>query len=323
MSQHSDHAHYGRAGLEVSRLGVGTAPLGGLFTSVTDDEVDALIERALEVGLSYFDTAPFYGSGSSERRLGKALCKVPRSSFRLSTKVGRILVPGKTQGDTGYVDLDPFNPVYDYSASGIRRSFESSLERLGLESVDIAYIHDPDDHLDQAINEAYPELDAMRKEGLVSSIGIGTNLAEIGTRFVRETDIDVALVAGRYTLLDQIGLEEFLPEAVRRDVSVMGAGVFNSGVLINPVEGATYNYAPAAPEVLARAQQIHDAIRPYGVSVAAVGLQFPLRHPAVKAVLTGVRTVTELESNVSAFDETIPPELWSDLESLGLIRPIG
>ena len=323
MSQHSDHTQYGRAGLEVSRLGVGTAPLGGLFTSVSDDEVDALIERALEVGLSYFDTAPFYGSGSSERRLGKALQKVPRSSFRLSTKVGRILVPGKTEGDTGYVDLDPFNPVYDYSASGIRRSFESSLERLGLESVDIAYIHDPDDHLDQAINEAYPELDAMRKEGLVSSIGIGTNLAEIGTRFVRETDIDVALVAGRYTLLDQIGLDEFLPEALRRDVSVMGAGVFNSGVLINPVDGATYNYAPAEPEVLAKARQIHDAIRPYGVSVAAVGLQFPLRHPAVKAVLTGVRTVTELESNVSDFDATIPPELWSDLESLGLIRPIG
>lgn len=323
MSQHADHIAYGRAGLTVSRLGVGTAPLGGLFTSVSDDEVDALIERAFEVGLSYFDTAPFYGSGSSERRLGKALRKVPRSSFRLSTKVGRILVPGKTEGKTGYVDLDPFNPVYDYSASGIRRSFDSSLERLGLESIDIAYIHDPDDHLDQAINEAYPALDAMRKEGLVSSIGIGTNLAEIGTRFVRETDIDVALVAGRYTLLDQIGLDEFLPEALRRDVSVLGAGVFNSGVLINPVEGATYNYAPAAPEVLAKAQQIHDAIRPYGVSVAAVGLQFPLRHPAVKAVLTGVRTAAELESNVTEFGAAIPQEVWADLESLGLIRPIG
>jgi len=323
MSLHADQVEFGRAGLKVSRLGMGAAPLGGLFTSVSDTEVDALVERAIELGLTYFDTAPFYGSGSSERRLGRGLCKVPRDSFRLSSKVGRVLLPGKTEEDTGYVDLDPFSPVYDYSASGIRRSFESSLERLGLDSIDILYIHDPDLHLDQAINEAYPALDAMRSEGLISSIGIGTNLAEIGTRFVRETDIDVALVAGRYTLLDQIGLDEFLPEAQRRGVSVVGAGVFNSGVLMNPVEGAAYNYEPAPHEIIAKAQELGAVIRSYEVSVAAVGLQFPLRHPVVKSILTGVRTVDELQSNVAAFDTPIPDELWADLESRGLIRPLG
>ena len=323
MALHSDQVEYGRAGLHISRLGLGAAPLGGLFSSVSETEVDALIERAFSLGITYFDTAPFYGSGSSERRLGRGLGKVPRSSFRLSSKVGRILVPGETLEDTGYVDLDPFMPVYDYSADGIRRSFESSLERLGLDSIDILYIHDPDFHLDQAINEAYPALDAMRSEGLISSIGVGTNIAEIGTRFVRETDIDVALVAGRYTLLDQVGLDEFLPEAKRRGVSVMGAGVFNSGVLMNPGEGATYNYAPAPAEILTKARKVREVIQTHGVSVAAVGLQFPLRHPSVKSILTGVRTVDELETNVAAFDEPVPAELWSELEAVGLIRPLG
>lgn len=323
MVVHSEQFSFGRGGLSVSRLGVGTAPLGGLFSSVPDDDVDDLISSALDEGLTYFDTAPFYGSGSSERRIGKGLRKVPRSSFTISTKVGRILVPGASDEPTEYYDLDPFTPVFDYTASGIRRSFESSLERLGLDSIDILYIHDPDDHLDQAISEAYPELDKMRGEGLVASIGVGTNIAEIGTRFVRETDIDVALVAGRYTLLDQIGLAEFLPEAHRRNVSVLGAGVFNSGVLVNPVPGATYNYAPASEDILHKARAIHEAIRPFGVSVATAGLQFPLRHPAVKAVLTGVRNTAELRSNIADFDTEVPVELWEALEAQSLIEPLN
>jgi D-threo-aldose 1-dehydrogenase len=322
MGLHSEQVSFGRGGLTVSSLGVGTAPLGGLFSSVPDEDVDALIARALDQGLGYFDTAPFYGSGSSERRIGKGLRKVARSSFTISTKVGRILVPGMSDEPNEYRDLDPFTPVFDFTGSGIRRSFESSLERLGIDSVDILYIHDPDDHLDQAISEAYPELDKMRGEGLVASIGIGTNIADIGTRFVRETDIDVALVAGRYTVLDQIGLEEFLPEAHRRNVSVIGAGVFNSGVLVNPVEGATYNYAPAPQEILEKARAIHDVIRPFGVSAATVGLRFPLRHPAVKAVLTGVRNVAELDSNIRDFDADVPAELWDALEAQGLIEPL-
>jgi len=323
MSRHDQQVSYGRAGLTVSALGVGCAPLGGLFSSVPDENVERLIARAMELGVNYFDTAPFYGHGSSERRVGHQLRQLPRGSFRISSKVGRVLEPGISTEPNEYVDLDPYIPVFDFSAQGIRRSFESSLERLGIDSIDILYIHDPDDHLDQAINEAYPELDKMRSEGLVASIGIGTNLAEIGTRFVRETDIDVALVAGRFTVLDQIGLEEFLPEALRRDVSVVGAGVFNSGVLTNPVEGATYNYAPAPQEILQRAQAIHEAIRRFGVPAEAVGLQFPFRHPATKAVISGMRTVEELETNVAAFDVDIPDELWSELERRGLIPALG
>lgn len=323
MAQHGRQVSFGRAGLTVSALGVGCAPLGGLFSSVEDDDVDELIATALDIGVTYFDTAPFYGHGSSERRIGKGLRKVPRTAFRLSSKVGRVLEPGESTEPNEYVDLDPFTPVFDYTPSGIRRSFESSLERLGLDSIDILYIHDPDDYLDQAINEAYPELDKMRSEGLVASIGVGTNLAEIGTRFVRETDIDVALVAGRFTVLDQIALDEFLPEAQRREVSVLGAGVFNSGVLVNPVDGATYNYAPASQEILDKTRAIHDVVRAHNVPIEAVGLQFPLRHPATKAVVTGVRSAEELRTNVAAFDTDIPDSLWSDLEEKGLIRALG
>lgn len=323
MAFHSDKVSFGRGGLKVSRLGVGTAPLGGLFSAVPDSDVDSVIARAIELGLSYFDTAPFYGNGSSERRVGKSLGKYPRSAFSISTKVGKLLVPGTSNEPSTYVDVDPFVPVFDYSGAAIRKSLEESLTRLGLDSVDMLYIHDPEDHLDQAINQAYPELDKMRSEGLISSIGVGTNFADVGTRFVKETDIDIALVAGRFTLLDQIALEEFLPAALERNVSVMGAGVFNSGVAANPAPGATYNYEPAPPEIIAKAQKIHEVIKPFGISLAAVALQFPIRHPAVKAVLAGVRTSKELEDNTDAFDTKVPDELWSELESQALISPIN
>lgn len=322
MVQHSEQVSFGRGGLTISSLGIGTAPLGGLFASVDDAEVASVISAALDSGITYFDTAPFYGNGSSERRIGHTLSTVPRSSFRISSKVGRILVPGASTEPNEYRDLDPFTPVYDYSASAVRASLESSLERLGIDSIDILFIHDPEGHMDQALGEAYPELDRMRSEGLVSSIGVGTNFAETGVRFVRETDIDVALVAGRYTLIDQIALDEFLPEALRRNVSVVGAGVFNSGVLVNPVEGATYNYAPASAEILAKAHKIHEVVGEFGVPVASVGLQFPLRHPAVKSILSGVRSVNELHSNIEAFDTPIPEGVWSALEDSGLTRPV-
>lgn len=322
MVRHSSQVSFGRGGLKVSAFGVGTAPLGGLFASVEDIEASSVISAALDAGITYFDTAPFYGNGSSERRIGSTLSTVPRSAFRISSKVGRILVPGLSNEPNEYRDLDPFTPVYDYSAGAVRSSLESSLERLGIDSIDILFIHDPEGHMDQALTEAYPELDRMRSEGLVSSIGVGTNWAETGTRFVRETDIDVALVAGRYTLIDQIALDEFLPEALRRNVSVVGAGVFNSGVLVNPVEGATYNYAPASPEILDKARRINDVVTEFGCSVASVGLQFPLRHPAYKSVLSGVRSVEELDNNIEAFDAEIPEGVWDALEASGLVRPV-
>jgi D-threo-aldose 1-dehydrogenase len=293
-----------------------------MYESLDENEVDRLISVALGQGITFVDTAPFYGHGSSEHRVGRNLQKHPRDSFVLSTKVGRLLVPGEFTGDTIFHDLEPFVPVFDYTRGGVRKSLEESLVRLGLDSVDMLFIHDPDDHMDQAIAEAYPELDAMRSEGLIASIGVGTNVADIALRFVQETDIDIVLLAGRYTVLDQIGLREFLPEALRRDVSVLGAGVYNSGVLVDPRGRATYNYEPAPQEIIDRAVAIHETIAPHGVSVESVGLQFPLRHPAVKAVVTGVRNVAEVQQNIEAFDAEIPEAVWAELETAGLIAPI-
>jgi D-threo-aldose 1-dehydrogenase len=323
MTAHQNQVSFGRGGLTVSQLGLGTAPLGGMYENLDEAEVDRLISHALDTGITFVDTAPFYGHGSSEHRVGRNLQTRPRDSFVLSTKVGRVLEPGEFTGDTIFHDLEPFVPVFDYTPGGIRRSFEDSLERLGLDRIDILFIHDPDDHMDQAVGEAYPELDKMRSEGLVSSIGVGTNVADIALRFTQETDIDVVLLAGRYTVLDQIGLEEFLPAAVSRNVSVLAGGVYNSGVLVNPTPAATYNYAPAPDEVIHKAMTVGEIAAAHNVSVESVGLQFPLRHPAVKAVVTGVRSTAELEQNIAAFDAAVPEALWSDLESAGVTTALS
>lgn len=322
MPAHDEQVAFGRGGLSVSELGLGAAPLGGMYERLDDEEVDRLILASLDRGITYFDTAPLYGHGSSERRVGRNLRTHPRSKFVVSTKVGRILVPGEYHEDTIYRDIEPFVPVFDYSPSGVRQSFEDSLERLGLDSIDMLFIHDPDDHMDQALSEAYGELDAMRREGLVASIGVGTNLAEVALRFVQETDVDIVLLAGRFTVLDQVGLKEFLPAALKRDVSVLGAGVYNSGVLVAPNPNSTYNYAPASQEIVDRARAVHEILAPHNVTAESVGLQFPLRHPAVKAVVTGVRSVAEIEKNITAFDDPVPDDVWADLEMAGLVTPL-
>jgi D-threo-aldose 1-dehydrogenase len=323
MPQASDLVDFGRAGLRVSQVGLGTAPLGGMFTTVEEDISDALIKTTITEGINYFDTAPFYGHTKSERRLGRGL-KVAGASSKaiISTKVGRIMVPGENTGPTIFRDLEPYVPVFDYSASGVRRSFEDSLERLGVDHIDILFIHDPENHMDQAIDEAYPELDKMRSEGLVKSIGVGINYSDLARRFVVETDIDLVLIAGRYTLLEQTAQKDLLPAALARNVSVLAAGVFNSGVLVNPVEGSTYDYAPAPKEIVEHAKALHQAIKPFGVPVSAVGLQFPLRHPAVKAILTGARDPKELQANLRDFQLPLPDEIWKELETQGLIQPI-
>lgn len=322
MARHDELVAIGRAGLRVSRLGLGTAPLGGMFSSIAEDASDQLIESAIHAGIRYFDTAPLYGHTRAERRLGRGLAPHLDKNPIISSKVGRILEPGPIVEPTIFVDADPFEPVFDYSRDGVRRSLESSLKRLGVDRIDLVYIHDPDDHADQAIAEAYPALHELRDEGVITSIGVGMNQSAIPTRFVEETDIDVVLIAGRYTLLDQSAQHDLLAAATRRDVTIVGAGVFNSGVLMNPTSEGTYNYAPASREIIDRAQQLHAAIEPYGVSVAAVGLQFPLRHPAVDVVLTGARSADELQQNIDAFDVTVPDALWADLEDRGLIERI-
>lgn len=324
MPNHQELVNFGRGGLKVSQVGLGTAPLGGMFTSVEESSSDELIKTAINEGVNYFDTAPFYGHTKSEKRLGRGLgLAEAKKTAIVSTKVGRILVEGEYEGPTIFRDLEPCSPVFNYSAEGVRRSFEESLERMKLDHVDILFIHDPENHMDQAIGEAYPELDKMRSEGLVKSIGVGINFSDLATRFVKETDIDIVLIAGRYTLLEQTAAKDLLPEALKRNVSVLAAGVFNSGVLVNPTAGATYDYAPASEEIINHAKALHEAIKSFGVPVSAVGLQFPLRHPAVKAILTGARTADELKSNLNDFALDLPSEIWHSLESQGLIQPIA
>ena len=306
-----------RTGVEVSRLSLGTAALGGLYTSVSDADCTDTVLAAIDNGINFIDTAPHYGKGTSEVRIGNAIAGQDRSSFVISTKVGRLLVPSNAEIDEFFMDAD--NTVerkFDFSAKGVRQSLESSLERLGIESVEILFIHDPDSHADEAILEAYPELDRMRSEGIIKAIGVGMNHCAIPTRIMKETDIDVVLIAGRYSLLDQEAMEELLPTALARNVDVIVAGVFNSGILSNPVTGATFDYLPASDELLAKAVRIREVMDGHQVSLTSAALQFPLRHPAVKSVLVGCRSAGEVATNIREFDKTIENKVWDDLVSV-------
>ena len=306
-----------RTGVEVSRLSLGTAALGGLYTSVSDADCTDTVLTAIDNGINFIDTAPHYGKGTSEVRIGKALAGRDRSTFVISTKIGRLLVPSTTDIDEFFMDAD--NTVerkYDFSASGVRQSLEGSLERLGMDSVEILFIHDPDANADEAILEAYPELDRMRSEGIIKAIGVGMNQCETPTRVIKETDIDMVLIAGRYSLLDQKALEGLLPTALERNVDIIAAGVFNSGILANPVKGATYDYVPASDELLAKAVRIREVLDGHNVSLTSAALQFPLRHPAVKSVLVGCRSAAEVAKNIAEFDKTIENKVWDDLVSV-------
>jgi D-threo-aldose 1-dehydrogenase len=316
MMKHNDKVRL-RTGVEVSRLSLGTAALGGLYTSVSDADCTDTVLTAIDNGINFIDTAPHYGKGTSEVRIGKALAGRDRSTFVISTKIGRLLVPSTTDIDDFFMDAD--NTVerkFDFSASGVRQSLEGSLERLGLDSVEILFIHDPDANADEAILEAYPELDRMRSEGIIKAIGVGMNQCETPTRVIKETDIDMVLIAGRYSLLDQKALEGLLPAALERNVDIIAAGVFNSGILANPVKGATFDYVPASDELLAKALRIREVLEGHKVSLTSAALQFPLRHPAVKSVLVGCRSTAEVATNIREFDKTIENKVWEDLASV-------
>lgn len=308
--------------VKVSRLSLGTAPLGGLFKKVAEPESDAMIRAALDAGIAYIDTAPLYGYGVGEIRVGRGI-KGHHRQPAISTKVGRLLRPGKNQEHEKFPDSDPNIEIYfDYSASGIRRSLEESLQRLGRDSVEIVYIHDADSWVEDAINVVYPELHKMREEGLLKAIGIGMNWCPTSISIMKNTELNIALIAGRFTLLDQSAQNELYPLALEKKVSIIAAGVFNSGVLANPVEGAHYDYEPASQEILEKARAIGKFLERYDVSLPAAALQFPLRHPAVTSVLTGAGSVEELRSNIAHFDTELPDELWSEMEKAGLITPI-
>lgn len=309
--------------IAVSRLGFGGAPIGNLYREVSDEEAFGAVEAAWQSGVRYFDTAPHYGLGLSERRLGVALAGRPRDEYVISTKVGRLLEPfdGEGSDDEGFAVPRNFRRVRDYSADGVRRSIESSLERLGTDRVEVVYIHDPDEHWDAAFSQAYPALEELRSQGVVRAIGVGMNQWEMPERFVRETDVDVVMLAGRYTLLEQPALPSFLPACAERGVSVVACGVFNSGLLSKPVvpPDAKYDYADAPPELVARARAIASVCDRHGVALPEVAIQFALGHPAVVSVVVGARTAAQMTANAARFSASVPAGLWDELRSSGLL----
>jgi len=312
----------GRTGLSVSALALGTAPLGNLYAALSEQEAEATVRGALAAGLRYVDTAPHYGLGVAERRLGRVLAGLPRDDFVLSTKVGRLLRPlgeGETADPQGFVDVPRLERVWDFSRDGVRRSLEGSLRRLGLERVDVVLLHDPDHHEREACEQAFPALAELREQGVVRAIGAGMNQAEMLARFVRDLDLDVVLVAGRYTLLDQRALVELLPACAMRGVAVVVGGPFNSGLLADPRPGASYDYAPAPAALVARAIRIGEVCARHGVPLRAAALAFPFGHPAVTSVLVGVRSAAEVEDDLAMYATAVPDELWQELASSGLL----
>lgn len=312
----------GTSGVPVSALGFGAAVIGNLFTEVTDEQAHQAVTAAWQRGIRYFDTAPHYGLGLSERRLGEALREHPREEYTLSTKVGRRLEPSADGGDdlaNGFAVPATSRRLWDFSADGVRRTLDASLERLGLDRVDVVYLHDPDDHAEQALREGCPALEKLRSEGVIGAIGVGMNQAEMLTRFVRETDVDVVLCAGRYTLLDQSALTELLPAAVERGVSVVIGGAFNSGLLADPRPGSTYDYAQAPGDLLDRALRMKEAAERHGITLRAAALAFCAAHPAVASVLVGARSADEVRDAADQFATPVPPEFWRELRDTGLL----
>jgi D-threo-aldose 1-dehydrogenase len=326
-----------RAGrtLSFSALGFGSAPLGNMHRALAEEDAQATLDTAWRLGARYFDTAPLYGHGLAEQRVGKVLQGRPRPDYLVSTKVGRLLEPCAPGDEDGgiYVQTPHNRIVYDYSYDGVMRSFEASLERLGLERVDILLVHDIDPathgsaeraeaHLRTLTSGGWKALDALRSSGAVGAIGAGLNEWELCERLMSLVDPDVFLLAGRYTLLEQTALESFLPACTRQGVGVIVGGPFNSGVLATgPIEGATYNYAPAPGWVLERAAALQELCCSHGVSLAKAALQFSLGHPAVVSVIPGGQTASEVEQNAAMLADPLPAGLWSDLKSAGLLRP--
>jgi D-threo-aldose 1-dehydrogenase len=311
----------GRSGLQVTRLMFGAAPIGGLFEPVSEADARATLAAAWAAGIRAFDTAPHYGVGLSEQRLGSFLAGRPRRDYVLSTKVGRRLVPadGDVDGAEGFYGTPRLSRIRDYSRDGVLAAMAGSLERLGTDRIDIALIHDPDDHLEQSLECAYPALAELRSAGVIGAVGVGTNDAAVAGWFVARADLDVVLVAGRYSLLDARAGVSLLPECRRRGVAVLVGGVFNGGILADPRAGGTYDYQSATGEVAGRAGRLRAACARYGLPLAAVAVQFVLRHPAVTAAVIGARTPTEITQDAGYLTAVVPGQLWAELTRDGLI----
>jgi len=327
--RHRTSRRLGVSCAEVTQLGFGGAALGNLFRAVPEADAREAVEEAFVAGVRYFDTAPYYGYGLSEHRIGAALRTKSRDDFRLSTKVGRLLradlAPSR---GTEFCDPLPFGAVFDYGYDATWRSLDDSLQRLGLGRIDVALLHDldptvhePNTHaryLSQARDGALRALAEMREQGVVTAIGLGINDWRAAERFVRESDLDVVLLAGRYTLLEHGAAASFLPECARRGVSVVIGGPFNSGVLAGDRQGA-YDYAPAPGAVQERVARLRAACEHHGVALAAAALQFPFGQPSVVSVIPGIRSAAEVRDDVRLFNAEIPPALWEELRAEGLL----
>ena len=324
----------GQSGVEVSELGFGAAPVGNLYRRMTDEAAGELLAEAWDAGIRYFDTAPLYGFGLSEERLGKFLRTVPADEAVISTKAGRRLKPNAAwhAERENFIDAGPYEPWFDYSYDGTMRAFEDSLVRLGVDRIDILFMHDigaathgAEAHpslMKTAMEGGYRALDELRRDGRVKAIGLGVNEWQVCAEAMDHGDWDCFLLAGRYTLLEQEPVEHFLPRCEKDGIGIIIGAPFNSGILATgPREGARYNYAQATEETLRRVASLDDACRAHGVPLAAAALQFPLAHPAVASVIPGMASVAELESCLALAAHAIPGAFWADLAARGLVHP--
>ena len=307
--------------LDVTSIGLGSAPLGGLFSPVSDADADATIARAWYLGVRFFDTAPLYGFGLAERRLGAFLRQQKRDSYVISTKVGRLLrTPnGGAAEDEHYKGPSPERPVFDFGYDGVMRSVEESLARLGLDRIDVLLVHDPDDHYEDAVTGAFRALRRLRDDGTVKAIGAGMNQSEMPVRFAEAVPVDCFLVAGRYTLLDQGALTTLFPVCQAKGIGIILGGIYNSGILASPRAGAKFNYEDADAALVGRALALEALCRKHGTELKAAAVQFCMAHPAVTVALQGARTAAEVSDNIAMSERLVPPAFWQELRARKLV----
>ncbi|GAA2861440.1 oxidoreductase [Actinoplanes cyaneus] len=308
----------------LTELGFGGSVIGNLYRVTSEQEASRAISTAWECGIRYFDTAPHYGLGLSELRVGAALAGYPRAEYVVSSKVGRLLVANEHRSgrdSEGFAVPDDLRRQWDFSRDGVLRSIEATLLRTGLDRLDVVYLHDPDEHWRQAADEAMPALADLRDQGVVGAIGAGMNQSAMLARFLRETAADVVMLAGRYTLLDQSALHDVLPAAVQHGKGVVAAGVFNSGLLSTPrpEAGSKYDYQDAPPQLVARARAIAEVCERHGTTLPAAAISFPLAHPAVVNVTLGMRNQEQVRGNIAWHSSRVPQALWDELRARGLI----
>jgi D-threo-aldose 1-dehydrogenase len=335
MMHVTDRRKLGKSGLEVPVIGFGGAPLGNLYQEFSDEQARATVRAAYDAGMRLFDTAPLYGFGLSEHRIGEALRWLPRDSYAFSTKVGRLLRPKPMEQVDGglFKRILPFEGVYDYSYDGVLRSVEDSLQRLGMDRIDILLIHDVDvwthgseaarlQRFGEVMGGGYRAMLRLREERVVRAIGAGINEIQACEEFARAGEFDCFLLAGRYTLLEQAALDTLLPYCADQNISLLIGGPYNTGILATgAIEGAYYNYAHAPPEIMERVRRIEAVCTRHRVRLASAALQFPLGHPNVATLIPGARSPDEIEQNRAIFEVDIPPAFWAELKAEGLLRP--